>query len=39
MRETGPYPDELIKKWTKGEAQPIVNSSYPRSALSLHFAM
>jgi hypothetical protein len=29
----------VIKDRTKGETQLIANPSYPRSALSLHFAM
>ena len=32
-------PQTEINDWTKSETQPIVNPSYPRSALSLHFAM
>jgi hypothetical protein len=30
---------EPVKDSTKGETQLIANPSYPRSALSLHFAM
>jgi hypothetical protein len=35
--DDGP-PGIVIKDWTKGETQLSANPSYPRSALSLHFA-
>jgi hypothetical protein len=32
-------PQTEINDWTKGETESIANPSYPRSALSLHFAI